>query len=592
MLILNKFLIIFFFSGIFYFGKYLSKKYFFNLKENLIFFYSLVLFLIAAFINISFFFNINNINILNFLFYLFILISFLNLKNLLANIKFFFISIKEEKNSSYLVLIFLILIYLLISYLPTSDPDSLDYHLGAPDKWLKEGGFFKDYYWLNYRLIGFGEFLNYFGLVVNINNFASITQFVYLILFCHFLKVNNIFTESKLEINLIYLSFLSMPIVLSLIFSQKFFLMPSLIVVSSLIYFLKNIKTPDKINYFLLTSSIYFTFMVKINFIVYLVIINILFLRLFKTKIFLKVIFYNVILIIVVSPFYLRNLIFYGDPISPFLEFIKNNPDISYVNFANYLRLYETDMNSIVSTIKTILKNFVPLNFNHITTIFGIFIFYIFYQKKKKNFLSFLYLGVLILILHLCIGQFSSRYLLVGILLISIYLIINLKNSNLIRYLIFSQALMIIIFSLFPIYNYFSDTKKYLNNFAYEYNESQWLNKNLKQKIYISDIRSIYLLENNHISFLNYLEQSKESVAIKNNNLKDFIIKNDILFISLKSFSYDHFKSSYKYINDCFVEIKKKKFEIITRKPIFLRNLENKFLIRRIFKRNYETENC
>ena len=194
--------------------------------------------------------------------------------------------------------------------------------------------------------------------------------------------------------------------------------------------------------------------------------------------------------------------------------------------------------------------------------------------------------------LHLSIGQFSSRYLLVGMLLINIYFIINLKYSNLVRYLIFCQVLMVIIFSLFPIYNYFSDTKKYLNNFAYEYSESKWLNKNLKQKDYISDMRSVYLLENNHINFLNYLEQSRESIIIKNNNLKNFIIKNDISFISLKSFSYDHFKSGYKYINDCFVEIKKKKFEIKTRKPIFLRNLEDKFLTRRIFKRKYETSKC
>ena len=592
MLILNKFLIIFFFSGIFYFGKYLNKKILFNFKENLIFFYSLILFLIAAFINVSFFFNLEHKNILNILFYAFILISILNYKNLLENIKSFFILIKEEKNKNYLVLIFLILIYLLISYLPTTDPDSLDYHLGAPDKWLKEGGFFKEFYWLNYRIIGFGEFLNYFGLVVNIKNFASITQFIYLILFCHFLKANNIFAKNQLEQNLIYLALLSMPIILSLIFSQKFFLMPCLIVVSSLIYCLKNIKTPKKINFFLIISSIYFSFLVKLNFIVYFFIINILFLKLFKTKTFLKVILYNIILIIIISPFYLRNFIFYGDPISPFLEFIKVNPDISYVNFANYLREYETDTNSIISTIKTILKNFVPLNFNHLTTFFGIFIFYIFFQKKNKIFLSLLYLGVLIIMLHLSIGQFSSRYLLVGMLLINIYFIINLKYSNLVRYLIFCLILMVIIFSLFPIYIYFSDTKKYLNNFAYEYSESKWLNKNLKQKDYISDMRSVYLLENNHINFLNYLEQSRESIIIKNNNLKNFIIKNDISFISLKSFSYDHFKSGYKYIKDCFVEIKKKKFEIKTRKPIFLRNLEDKFLTRRIFKRKYETSKC
>tara|TARA_B100000035_G_C20735964_1_gene437611 strand:- start:24 stop:602 length:579 start_codon:yes stop_codon:yes gene_type:complete len=190
------------------------------------------------------------------------------------------------------------------------------------------------------------------------------------------------------------------------------------------------------------------------------------------------------------------------------------------------------------------------------------------------------------------IGQFSSRYLLVAIIIISIYFLTNIKKNLVLNYLVITQTCVIIIFSFYPIYNFFLNADKYQSDFAYEYNETKWLNLNLEGKQYISDIRSVYFLGNNHIKYLNYLEQSSEKKEIKNNRLKNFIIENNINYISLKSFTYDQFESGYQYINDCFFEIKKSKFEIKTRKPIFMRNLDSKFLTRRIFKRNHDVKNC
>lgn len=593
MLLLNNLLVPFFFIGIYYFGKILNKIFYLNFEKNFIFFTSLILFLIASFVNLSFFFSFDNIYILKCLYYIFVLISIININDLIFKIKSFIIFLyKKEKRGYYYLFLSLIIIFFLLSFLPPTDPDSLDYHLGAPNKWMREGGFYEDYYWLNYRLIGFGEFLNYFGLLLNISNFGSFTQFLYLMIFCHFLNTNNIFEKSQIDKNLIYLAIMSMPVILSLIYTQKFFLAPSLIVVSTFIYLQKNLKKPENINFFFIISSIYFSFLIKINFLIYFFLINIVFLKFINKKLFLKITLYNIILIVIIFPFYIRNYHFYGDPISPFLEFLKINPDISYINFANYLREFETDFSSIFSTLATVSKNFIPLNFNHLTTFFGIFLIYFFFQNKNKYLKIYLYFGILIILFHFIIGQLSSRYLLVAILLISIYLIINLKNINLIKYLIFCQVFIVISFSLYPIYSYMSDHKKYLNNFAYEHDESIWLNHNLNGNKYISDIRSTYYLNDNHINYLNYLEQSKKSVALKNIDLRNFIKKNDIFFISLKTFSFDDFHSGYKYINDCFIEIEKSKFEIKTRKPIFMRTLNTKFLSRRILKKKHEDTNC
>ena len=119
---------------------------------------------------------------LKFIFYIFISLSIINIKDLILKIKGLinlFLH-KEKKNNYNYLLVCLVFILFLLSFLPSTDPNSLDYHLGAANKWLIDDGFYEDYFWLNYRLIGYGEFLNYFGLLLNIQNFGSITQFLYL----------------------------------------------------------------------------------------------------------------------------------------------------------------------------------------------------------------------------------------------------------------------------------------------------------------------------------------------------------------------------------------------------------------------------
>ena len=178
----------------------------------------------------------------------------------------------------------------------------------------------------------------------------------------------------------------------------------------------------------------------------------------------------------------MRNYYFYGDPISPFLEFLKINPDSSFINFANFLRGYETDMSSFFSVIKTIFKNFIPFDPNHLTIFFYIFLFYLFFNKKRNNSILYLYIGILLLIVHMLIGQFSSRYLLVAIIIISIYFLINFKKNLVLNYLVITQTCVVIIFSFYPIYNFFLNADKYQSDFAYEYNETKWLNLNMKEK--------------------------------------------------------------------------------------------------------------
>ena len=62
------------------------------------------------------------------------------------------------------LMVFAIITGLLLACLgPPSDADSLDYHLGVPLDWLRNGGSYPRPDWFHGRLIGLGESINLFG---------------------------------------------------------------------------------------------------------------------------------------------------------------------------------------------------------------------------------------------------------------------------------------------------------------------------------------------------------------------------------------------------------------------------------------------
>lgn len=591
--LLNSLIPFFFFLAIHYSGRNLDEKLFFNYKKNIIFYFTLIFLIISTIINVLFFFKLDSQIIIKIIFYFFILLLIINFRNLFIDLKKIPNLLVENINKFFFILLMVVfIIYIFLTLLPTTDPDSLDYHLGAPFKWLNTNSFLPNYYWLNYRLVGFGEFLIYFGLVLEIENFGSSVQFLYIFLFYLFLKENKVFSKSVIDKNLIYLSIFTMPITLSLLMTQKFFLAPTLIISSIIISIYLNYKSFNKLNFFLIICSLYFCLLTKINFLIYFILINIFFLKYVNNKYFYKIIFYNFFFLLIVSPFYYRNYIFYGDPISPFLEFTKINPDTSLVNFSNYLRSYESNLDNLFSFFQSIIKTFIPIGYNSLTTFVGVFIIYFFIPKSQKKRKTYLFIGILALISQLLIGQFSSRYLLVSIIFFSIYFLINIKKNKFLNVAVTSQSLLVIIFSLYPILYFLFNNQNYLKDFAYEYEETKWLNSNIKNEKYISDIRSVYFLNDNHVIFFNYLANSSQSIEIQNKKLKEFVTQNQIIYASFKTFNELKYISSYEYINKCFEVIDKKKFTIQTRKPLFLTQLDSNYLNRHILKRNAKNDEC
>ena len=67
---------------------------------------------------------------------------------------------------------------------PATDADSLNYHLGVPLDWLRNGGAYPRQDWLHARLVGLGESANLLGLAAGTDNLGAGLQLAGLALSC------------------------------------------------------------------------------------------------------------------------------------------------------------------------------------------------------------------------------------------------------------------------------------------------------------------------------------------------------------------------------------------------------------------------
>ena len=184
--------------------------------------------------------------------------------NLVKNFKF-----KYIKNNKLLSLT--IILYFLLILFPAYDQDSLRYHLTIAKK-INNNTFYINT-WLDYLYMGAPEFINSFSLHLNFEKISSYSNFIFLF----FIIFSNYYILKKYKVGSGILSgfiILGSPYLISLLASQKIFLMPCYIVSYSLAYLYlekKNLNT--KILCLILSLSI-FCVVTKPIFIPYLVLIG------------------------------------------------------------------------------------------------------------------------------------------------------------------------------------------------------------------------------------------------------------------------------------------------------------------------------
>ena len=500
-----------------------------NSKLNFVFFNvllylilsSILLFLLLLRINIQ---SIKFLIYLVFLFQIFYLI--INFKSF-ANYKF-----NIFNNFDYLILI----IITAYCFSPISDADSLDYHLGGPLDIIRNQEFIsKTDEWYHFRLIGLGEMINFYGLLFYSKNFGQLFQVLAFSNILIILKVLN----KNYKFN--YLILLSFPLFASLLLSAK----QILIVSNFYLLIFSVILIKDKILKYTIVSLIILTISplgFKHSYLIYSAPLWISLFLIYKKNInFLKYFSYSVIVFLAIPfVFYLKNYFHYGDPVTPFLETVRLNPDLNVINFANEIR-YSSKIFSLFEFPFIPVIHSLPLRLGEITLLISplIIFCYLFIYQIRNNKIIFIYIITIFILLFLS-GKSQSRfYLDFYFLCVSIFLI-NLnyyKNNFLIKFITILMLPYALLTILMIGYGVFSLTVPMLNSEklvssmnkrAHNHEVIQWINDQVSSDDYVLYYKSIRSTSFQNHKFLFY-EVSDFTI----DDIKKIVNKNKITKIVL-----------------------------------------------------------
>lgn len=530
-----------------------------NTKINFIFFNTSFYFIISSLLLFLILFKVE-IFIIKYLFYFIFLCQILflisNYKNIFVkNIKFF-------SKLDYL----LILILFLYTFSQISDADSLDYHLGGVLEIIRSNNFesrVDD--WYHFRLIGLGEMINFYGLLFYSLNFGQIFQ---VLAISNLILILSLFNKDK---KLNYLIIFSFPIIISLILSAKHMLIITncYLLIFSLILLKEKIlpKTFLAILILLLAPlGFKYTYLIYSLPLWLLVILN------YKNEINIKnFIFYSfVIFILIPGSYYLKNFIHYGDPISPFFEFLKNNPNKDLIFFATDLRHSEKIFSFYELPIIPLI-HMLPIQLSNVTLLVSpivLICYFVFFQKENRFLICYF---AIIYILLFFSEKSPSRYFLD---LYFLGILIFLKNLNyykkkfyykFINLSLFPYAIFGIGMIFYSIFTLSASTfnkeyfKKTMNNKAHNYEFIQWINNKTNSNDILMFDTTIRSKSHQNNKMYYYIVANKSF-----DELKDIIKEKGITKIVVSD---ENFKKKFEQFYNC-KKIDSNKLNHATRNPI------------------------
>lgn len=393
--------------------------------------------------------------------------------------------------------------------IPLAGADSYAYHLGWPQDLIQNQDIVFDKLFLESRVVGTGEIINYVGLLLGSENLLSFLSMV--TLFAYILK------HKKSKKKIIILVLLSSPIYYKYLLDQKPFILPCIFLIIFLENFFSQIEL-KKINYFGIFSfliSLSFFANIKypfllIAFFIYLFFLYISFKRKFFTKYFMLTI---LIFIFHFMPLPMTKLIIFGDPFSPFFEGIFNNADQDILKLKEMYKSWDGFKISttgdyyegIIPALRNVLNFFIPTAPFSVLDTFGatvVFIFFARYNFRLKFYFAlFIFFITFLLVMF---TNFQSRWFLFVFLYVLLsYDYIKLKKI----YLSICQKLLIVsalILSGFHFYYLLNLTNKFINygfekaliNHVYLYKEFKDI-KNISKNSYIlTNTRGNYFYKN------------------------------------------------------------------------------------------------
>lgn len=455
------------------------------------------------------------ISIIFFLYFSYLFIKKNNFKNFInKNFRINFIDI--------FIFIYLIT-YLIISSLPISDADSLSYHSSFGAYVIK----YSNVNWMkNLELIhpdlllsGATEIINFIGLTLFVENFGSYVNFLSLI---YIYIILQIFFKKNKNVNLIFLIIISSPIILPMVFSQKIYILPSLIL-STIIFILFKKKKFNNVDFILIFSSLMIVSSYKISFLipVLFILLYLMYLSLMQKKLIINILFSFLSLSFFLFPLILKNLYFHSDFFPPLTGQILNLNSTELNNFANFIKQYDLMLNKnsiIFLPFLIFLPHYgqlgnVYFSLPNIGKIYGLQ-FYSFLFADKNLGRNFLFLILFFIFCIFLTGNISTRWFLYVFFLLQFgFLFFNLKINNIFLLLIKMQ---IAIFGLFLVFYSLLNIEALLNNNK----KKEFLINNSNGFDYVSKINSISKKLNiNKNNYILYSHRSHFWTDVEDNHL-------------------------------------------------------------------------
>ena len=224
---------------------------------------------------------------------------------------------------------------------PPTDIDTLAYQLSVPLDWLAHGGATAAPDWLHARLVGLGEALNMLGLAIGTDCLGSAFQFAGILA-----AVTALTSVASTQFDRVFAIVIvaACPLLPSLTLTSKPQLLPaaaSAVALALLVVHHRASRTGlDAGTLLLIFGCSSFAVACKYSFIpggIALATLIVWSLR--HTSSAGRALLIGLSMFVVIAlPVYLRNLLFYGDPLSPLFERLRPDPDPVVTTFAWYLR--------------------------------------------------------------------------------------------------------------------------------------------------------------------------------------------------------------------------------------------------------------
>ena len=492
------------------------------------------------------------------------LITFFLLVFTISNLKKNILTFKYIIGKQKIYIIFLLVIFYLISILPISDADSLALHQ-----------YFASYIFLNgfsnLEIAKFFEFSLYMNSeilliispILNSDNFGSqLNLTTLIILFLINLKNKDYFI----------LAIISCPLIIFFISTQKLQLFFSILFLVLFVITHKRLIR-SKFEIFIFLSLLIFYSSAKYSYILIAIPLYIYFIILNKRE--YKFILFSTLIsfLVILFPILFTKYFYFGNPIIPFFDTFFIDSRVIMDAFSFSVRSSEGWLLN-PSDYKIYLKPFIPLSLSSLTGSLGILL--LFFILDFSLFKKLYYIPLIIIILIISTGQILPRYYFESFLLLSFFYTYNKKY--IVKYVIYLQSILILIFSLGYIFISYYDEKvfynkeNYMNRFSYSYFNAKILNSlNISENILTlsQDRASIFINDNIHstrrINVLNLVNEDKLNNIINfiNNYSINYIVSNNTKIIPkcISVYKIDEIFQK-KAIRNFLITYNKKKFNI------------------------------